>query len=384
MNKKYVSIIVAVAILAIGYYWYSHSQSVGTQIQYKTQKAEKGTFLSAVSGSGNISVDQQATVDPTISGTVSNLAVKVGDAVKKGQVLFVIDNNNLSVQAAKSKSSYLAAEQSFLSAKTARSQAKADSAAAQRGNKKSPKQQINVLKKKVDVAEAGIISAEQSLAAAKADYNNQLIEAGKRTVTAPISGTINEINIKNGDDLGNLRSSNKITPIIIGDLGTLKAVVLVNEVDISAIPLGQKATLKLEALENFSTTGKVEAFDSLGTITQGVVTYKVTIAFDSLDPRFKPGMSVAASVITSVKNDVIMVPNSSVKTQSGKNYVEVLENGQPVRRPVEVGAANNTDTEIVSGVNVGDSVVTQTIDPNAKTTTSGTGGGFRLPGLGGR
>lgn len=384
MNKKYAGIVGAIVVVALGYYWYSHSQSASTAIQYKTQNAERGTFLTTISGSGNISVDQQATVDPTIAGTVSNLSVKVGDSVKKGQLLFSIDNNDLSVQVAKAKASYLSSQQSLLSAKTTRGQAKADSAAAQRGDHKSPKQQISVLKKKVDVAESGIVSATQSLVAARADYHNQLTEAGKRKVVAPISGTVNEVNIKNGDDLGNLGGSTKITPIIIGDLGTLKAVVSVNEVDIPAIQVGQKATLKLNAFEDFSTTGKVEAFDSLGTITQGVVTYNVTIAFESLDPRFKPGMSVSASIVTDVKNDALLVPNGAVKTQGGNMYVEVLENGQPVSRPVETGVSNNTETEIINGLSGGETVITQTIDPNAKAAASSqSGGGLRLPGLGG-
>ena len=124
--------------------------------------------------------------------------------------------------------------------------------------------------------------------------------------------------------------------------------------------------------------------DSLGTLSSGVVSYNVTINFDTIDPRIKPGMSVSASIITVVKQDVITVPNSALKSQGGSSYVQILKNNIPEQVLVEIGIANNTHTEIVSGISVGDSIVTQTIDPTAKATTTGGGGsGMRIPGLGG-
>jgi RND family efflux transporter MFP subunit len=208
---------------------------------------------------------------------------------------------------------------------------------------------------------------------------------------APMEGTVNAVNIKNGDDLSKLSSgSSRTVPIIIGDLGTLKTQVQINEVDVPNVQLGQKAMMTFNAVNGLTVSGKVEKMDSLGTVTQGVVTYNATISFDSLDPRIKPGMSVSASIITGVKQDVIIVPNSAVKTQNGANYVDVLNSGTtPQQVTVQIGAVNNTSTEIVSGLNEGDKVVTRTINPGAAATTSGTstqgggGGAVRIPGVGG-
>ena len=145
--------------------------------------------------------------------------------------------------------------------------------------------------------------------------------------------------------------------------------------------------ITFSAIDGLTMSGKIEKMDALGTITQGVVTYNITIGFDSLDSRIKPQMSVSAKIITQVKQDVITVPNSALKTQGNKTYVEVLASGSqtPQQRTIEIGVANNTETEIVSGINVGDNVVTQTIDPNAKattTSTSRTGGGMGILGGG--
>ena len=365
LKKSY--IIVAVILMVGGYYWYSKSKTNTVQARYVTAIAEKGTLTTAVSGSGNVVVDQIANVDPTITGTVANLFVAVGDAVKKGQLLFTIDNSQFPVNNAQAKVS-------LQNAQVAVAQAKANyadrSGTTERGRA--------ILKQKIAIA-------EQDLSVEKLSYQKTLTDSAKSRVTSPIDGTVNAVNIKNGDDLSKLaQSSTRQAPIIIGDLGTLKAQVQVNEVDISNVQVGQKATLSFGAINGVSISGKVEKMDALGTITQSVVTYNVTIDFDIVDPRIKPEMSVSAAIISDVKQDILIVPSGAIKTQDGFDYVEILNNGQPPEQvPVKIGTANNTQTEILTGIKEGDKVVTQTIVPGA-TASSGTQGGFRLPGFGGR
>ena len=244
------------------------------------------------------------------------------------------------------------------------------------------------MKESKDAAEASVASAQQNVSSAAADLANQKLNAAKRNVTSPIDGTVNAINVKNGDDLSKLSSgSSRTVPIIIGDLGTMKAQVQVNEVDIPNVTIGQKAMMTFSAIDGLSVSGKVEKMDSIGTLASGVVTYNVTIDFDTLDARIKPEMSVSAAIITDVKQNVIIVPNAAVKTQSGSSYVEVLNSSTtPTQVAVKTGASNNTDTEITSGLNVGDKVVTQTISSTATSTTTTSSsnnrnGGVRIPGL---
>lgn len=376
-KKKY--IIMAVFLITGGsYYWYRATHPTATGAQYKTAVVEKGTLITSISASGNMIVDQSATVDPTITGTVAGLAVNVGDKIVKGQFLFNIINDDLSVSAAKAAASYDSAKNSLESARIDRDSADEDYDKAKDDDSYTD-DEVDILKDKVDLAEAKIVQAEKSLAASLADYRNIQANAGKRKVIAPIDGTVNAVNIKNGDDLSRLSSSsNSSAPIIIGDLNTLKAQVQVNEVDVPSVSIGQKTILTFNAIDGLSVSGKVEKIDSLGTLTQGVVTYNVIINLDSLDPRVRSEMSVSAAIITGVKQDVLIVPNSAVKSQNGGSFVQILKNGQaiPQQVPVEVGISNNTDTEIISGINEGDEVVTQTINPNATTTSSPDGGGF--------
>lgn len=381
-----------ILILAGGYYWYSNSKANNGEVRYVTEKAEKGMIVSSVSASGNIVVDQIANIDPTISGTVGDLSVKVGDSVKKGQFLFSIENDDLGVSVDKSVASLEQAKNSIESAELAVKQAKAEYDAAKRKDDAYTKKQKAVLKDKIDLAKAEVIASEKSYAATASEYRSQKSTADKRRVLATIDGTVNAVNIKNGDDLSKSSSSSSSeTPIIIGDLKTLKAEVQVNEVDIVKVKIGQKAALTLSAIDGLEATGEVEKVDALGTLSSGVVTYNVTIALDSLDERIRPAMSVSASIITDSKQGVVVVPNSAIKTENNKNIIQILLAGAAENRDVEIGIANSASSEVLKGISVGDEVITQTISSGSssssasssttKTSSTRMGGASGIPGL---
>lgn len=362
-KHKYVSLVVIVALIVGGYYWYSKSKSNNIAVQYKTATAEKGNLTTSVSGSGNVIVDSSANVDPTITGTVANLFVSVGDKVEKGQFLFDIENDDLSLGVTQAYASYLSSLQSLESAK-------ANKKEASKNYKDSSSKNKSIMKQKLEASESSITSAEENVRAALEGYQIKKQDYADKKVTAPISGTVNEINIKNGDDLSKLSSgSSREIPIIIGDLGTMKAQVEVSEVDIASVVIGQSATLTFNALDDFTTTGKVEKIDSLGTLESGVVTYNVTISFDSLDSRIRPEMNVSASIITDSKQDAITVPSSAIKTEGKKYYVEVMKNGMIEKKTVEIGLENNSKTEIKNGISVGDAVITQTIGKSSSSSS---------------
>ena len=90
------------------------------------------------------------------------------------------------------------------------------------------------------------------------------------------------------------------------------------------------------------------------------------------DERVKPGMSVSAAIITDTKQDVLIVPNSAVKSQAGKNYIEMFIKSFviPSRVFVEIGLANDTQSEIISGIKESDEIITRTILPTAASSSA--------------
>ena len=156
-KKKIIGVIGIIIIAGGSYYWYSASKTKTAGVQYKTAVVEKGMLSVFVSGSGNIIVDDSANIDPTITGTVANLSVAVGDKVEKGQFLFSIENEDLSVNAKKAHVSYL---QSLASLETAKA------------NKKEAKETFEdadsdddeyIAKKKLEAAEISVTVSEENI-----------------------------------------------------------------------------------------------------------------------------------------------------------------------------------------------------------------------------
>lgn len=220
------------------------------------------------------------------------------------------------------------------------------------------------------------------------------------SVTAPFSGVISSLPVQQGE----LVTSSTVLATLITEKKF--AEISLNEVDMVGIKLREKTTLTFDAIPDFSIVGEVAEIDTIGTVSQGVVTYNVKISFDTKDARIKPGMSVSASIVTNIKQDVLVVPNSAVKTQGSSKYVEMFDiplvppiDGlpgsislvPPNKITVVVGVSNDSETEIISGLKEGDEVVTRTILPTAvKTTTAPSilsgagsgnrGGAVRIPG----
>jgi len=211
-------------------------------------------------------------------------------------------------------------------------------------------------------------------------------------IRAPFDGVIVAVNVEKGDSIsGGTSVATLITKQRIAEIS-------LNEVDAAKVEVGQKVTLTFDAVEDLTISGEILEVDTLGTVSQGVVSYNTKIGFDTQDDRVKPGMTVSASIIVDVKQNTLMVPSSAIKINNGTSYVQLmaktsntvntanvsgLSSAQSLStQTVEVGASNDTMTEILSGVNEGDIVVTQTINSSTTSTTQ-QNNGFRMPAGGG-
>ncbi len=378
--KPWVIIVLVIVVASGGVFTYMKLRNKSS-ISYKTSQVTKGTLTVSVSGSGNVVVDKSENVNPSISGQVYDLAVKYGDHVEKGQTLFKIKNDQLDITLSQAYASYLQAKQTVSSNEYKLTQAQNNKNSVDNDAKSTDTDKADAAQK-ITEAESTIELSNINADNAYKNYELQKKNAALRTVTAPISGTITTLNIKNGDQLGSSGSSGQSssssssssgsssTPIVIADLGTLKASVSINEVDAASVKADQKATMTFDAIDDLTLTGKVERISTIGTESSGVVTYPATITFDSLDDRVKPQMSLTANITTEVKQDVLTVPSSAVKSSSDTSYVLVMENGSPVQKTVEVGISNDTSTEIKSGLSEGETIVTQTITASSESSSS--------------
>lgn len=230
--------------------------------------------------------------------------------------------------------------------------------------------QDGILNAELDIESQELVieQKENALSDAKEKLANYFIYA-------PFAGIITEPNVKKGDSVsGSTVLATLITKQRVAEIS-------LNEVDVANVKPSQKVNLTFDAVSDLNLTGEVADVDTLGTVSQGVVTYNAKIVFDAQDERVKPGMSVSASIIVDAKQDVIIVSNSAIKSDGDTQYVEILKDKKPQSQTVETGLYNDTMIEIVSGIKEGDMVITQTITANSSKTTTQQNSILRIPGV---
>lgn len=398
--------------LIIGIGWFSISRILGSQTQetqYQTAQVEKGTLITSVSASGTVSQGGSANITSSATGIVQEVYVQNGDTVSEGDsIAFIKLDKNSQQQQTQAYASYLSAQNNLNSA---RSKMNSLQAALFEANQKfvtgTGAQDSGVAKD-----DPQYIIENAKWLQAEADYNNQanVIKQAEAalssawlsysqlspTITAPMSGVVSNLNIAQGltisgnsqssSSTGSTTSSSSSNSQTIGTItledGMPQISVNLTEIDVVKVKAGQKATLTLDALPDKTFTGKVSAVNTNGSVSSGVTTYPTTITFDTTVDTIYPNMAVNATIITDVKSNVILVPSGAVQTLNGESSVRVMRNGEVTSVSVEVGESNDTQSEIISGINEGDTVVTG--QTNTSSASNGATSPFGGTGFGGR
>jgi len=393
-----VKVIIVVAVLAVAWFAISKFRGTSAKITYQTDTATRGTLIVTVTASGNVSSANSAVVTTSTSGVVSKIFVKNGDQVKSGDPISQVDLDMDGKQRAdQALASYQSAQNSVNSAQANMyslqssmfSKWKTYTDIAQNSTYQNPDGSANTGNRVLTpftiaqddwlATEAqyknqqGVVAAAQtSLSSAWANYQKT-----SPTIYAPISGTISGLSFQVGSVLtAQTSSTGTSTSQRIANIkteATPVAVVNLNEVDVPKVKVGNKATLTMNAFPTQTFTGKIVSIDTTGSVSSGVTTYPSYIVYDSAVDGIYPNMAVDASIITHVKDNVILVPNAAIQTStSGGSTVRIMKNGKVTSGDVTVGLANDTQTEIDSGVSENDTVVTGTTTTGGTTSTSTT------------
>jgi HlyD family secretion protein len=212
------------------------------------------------------------------------------------------------------------------------------------------------------------------IAAAQARVDAIQSELNQILVQAPFAGTITDINLLVGDIVASGTNAFRID-----NLSAMYIDLQVSEVDINSVKVGQAVEIAFDAIPDKTYQGQVTEAGAAGTTSSGVVNFPVTVKLTDADAAVKPGMTASANVITSSISNALLVPTRAIHTVNNKSTVTLIATDgttQPVT--VQLGASNDTQTQIVSGVKAGDRVV---IGATTATPTGG-GGGFGGGGIG--
>ena len=201
----------------------------------------------------------------------------------------------------------------------------------------------------LQTAQSSVDNANNTVTTARQNLDNAILTAPSAGIVAAVANQIGEFVAGGGNNNSVFITLTNTTSMVLH--GT------VGEADIAKLKIAQVANVTVDALTGQRMTGRVTSLDPVATISQGVPVYGIDVAIDIPSSSLKAGMSGTASVILASKQGVLTVPNTTIRTVNGQRGVQVLKDGEVVDTPVQFGIANDTVTEVVSGLAEGDIVV---------------------------
>jgi HlyD family secretion protein len=337
-----------------------------------TEKVVKKTIIEIVTAPGKVYPEVEVKISPDISGEVTELYVKEGDSVRKGQVLARIYADIYATQ----RDQAMAAVNQQVAA-TANNQAQLDALrATMEQAQKTYDRQKQLLSDKV-ISQAEFDQAESAYLTAKANYNaavqgirgskasEQSAQASlqrankdlsRAALVAPMNGVISSLSIKKGERVAGNSFNIGTEMMRVADMAVMEVRVNVGENDIVKVKIGDSADVTVDAYNNRKFKGTVTQIasstasgNSLQATTNDVTNYEVRIRLnpasysdliDPLNPRkfvFRPGMNASADIKTMRKDNVIAVPINAVaaRVKGSDKSIEDKKKDEKKNKPDE-------------------------------------------------
>ena len=378
---KKTKILIILLILGVGgYFIYDNFFKIKDEkVEFITKKAKKGSFSKKVDATGEIFATELIDVGAQVSGQIKKLYVKLGDQVKKGDMIASIDSSTQQ-NSIDNKEAQLAIYKAQLeSAKVALNIAKTqfERENALFSKNATSKQEFETAKNTYSENSAKIKELEAQIKQTNIELSTAKINLGYTKITAPRDGTVVSVQVEEGQTV----NANQTTPTIvnIADLSHVKMKMQIAEGDITKIKVGTPVEYSIlsEPTKKFQTT--VSSIDpGLTTLSDGsysssssskssnssssssssAVYYYAQSIVDNKDGILRIGMTTQNELLIANVEGAIIVPSIGIKKDENGTFVYVLKDGKPVKTAVKTGIKDNLDTQIISGINEGDEIIT--------------------------
>ncbi|MFK8286756.1 efflux RND transporter periplasmic adaptor subunit [Capnocytophaga canimorsus] len=392
MKKKViiiVGIVLVLILLIVGKKsgWWGN-QPKGKEVEVK--QITRNSLTQKVSATGKIQPELEIKISSEVSGEIIELPVVEGQMVKKGDLLVRINPDiyqsvlNRSVASLENiKSSLRQAEANF----------KENEASFERNQKLFEKGVISRAEwdkavSAYDIAKANKESAKYSVQSAMASVSEAQDNLKRTSIYAPASGTISKLNVELGERVVGTVQMTGTEIMRVANLSSMEVEVDVNESDIVKVNINDRATIEVDAYPKKNFEGRVTNIANTANATasvEQVTNFKVKIHIDEASYQalltgkkqgyspFRPGMTATVDILTTERNDVVTVPVSAIVMKSIKEIsrdslikekddkrqeaVFVVKDGKALLKAVSTGIQDNTDIEILSGVEAGEQII---------------------------
>jgi HlyD family secretion protein len=419
MTLKRALIVILVLVLGAaavaGTVWFRRDPGLSVTVE----PIRARTLEAFVSSSGKIQPKRQVSISANQMGRVTRLAVEEGDRVTAGQFLLEIDPRSLESQLERGEAVVAAAESGLARARNSVEQSLANLELSRQNLLRqqelwkeglTTRQELERTENEVAVREADHRAMQQEIQTSELRIRQEVasLDSTRHNLTeviisSPMDGIVVRRNIEEGETavVGTMNNAGSQL-LTIADMSQLEAEVEVDETDIPLVSLGQQARITIDAVPNQTFRGRVteignSPIQTSNTVTTGrqATNFKVVITLEDQVPGVRPGFTCTAEIVTAVRDEAVAVPiqaltvremlygpdGAMIREQRPRSrgveptvdaYTEpppgherretegvfMLQDGQAVFTPVEIGIAGERYFEVLAGLSVADQVIT--------------------------
>ncbi len=356
-------------------------------------KVEKGDIARSVVATGKIQPITKVEVKSKASGIVTRLDVDINQHVRQGQNLAQLDQAEIIAQVNAQKAQLAAAESNARAAQAAIQYDQVNAEAPDLPNYKHTydralemsrdgvvsQQALDDAQQKylaaantrdkalaqITVDTSKLHQAEAQVAQAQASLNQLQEQFSYTTIVSPMDGVILSRDVELGDAVSSILVMGSTATLVmtIGDINQVYVQGKVDESDIGKVYMGQPARIKVESFKDKNFLGKVTKIAPLGVEKDNVTTFEVRVSIDNPGGELKANMTANAEILLDEHKGVLTVPEQAVIYDKDRNAsVEVPDPKEKRGRrkvALKAGISNGTRTEILSGLNAGETVILQ-------------------------
>ena len=353
--KKWIVLIALAGLAAGGYYgwknWQKARQAEAAPSRPTTAAAELRNINFAVNAAGEIAPAEQVSVRPEIGGKIEQLAVDIGDRLKKGALLIKLDDKELQQQRAANVTDIEKAQLNL-------EKAERDLRRAQQllADKLISQEAYDDTKTACDLARNALESAQKTLAITDE-------RLAYTVVRAPFDCSVLTRPVSVGQAVSGSDGFSGGTEVLtIADLNSMIINAQVNQADVPRLKAGETVEISIEAVPGLQLTGKVERISLQATIRNNIKGYPARIVLKNTDSRIRPGMTANVKIPVASAANVTAVPLSAVFTEKNpdtgqmERFVYVQQGDSFEKRNVKVGVSDFFYAEIQDGLTPGEVV----------------------------
>lgn len=383
-RKKTTALLLTAILLGSTYFFISQDKSTPT---YLTENVMRTNVEKTVVASGSIQSSNEVDVGAQVSGKIMKLYVKLGQNVKKGEMIAEIDSTTQLNALNKAKAA-LASYQAQLKAKqTAYNVAQSSYTRLAKLYKlqATSLDELNSAKNSLDAAKAEIDALQESIKQAEIEVNTAETNVGYTKITSPIDGTVISTPISEGQTV----NANQTTPTIVTVANLQKMLIKpeISEGDITKVKAGQEVEFTIlsdnqtkyhatiDSVDPATTTdtdaSSTASSSSSSSSSTSAVYYYANMEVDNPEGILRIGMTTENTIKIATAQNVLAVSNMALQKIGQKYFVHILnEQNQAEEREVEIGVQNDFHTEIKSGLLEGEKVIVSQVAAGEKVGNS--------------